>query len=67
MEPDKFPEHQKRFFSKEVNADCKQLVELISSSCIYLNDSSVELFGYKIFGSPWTPWFYDWAFNLSEE
>eukprot|EP01017_Pseudomicrothorax_dubius_P051647 TRINITY_DN9989_c0_g1_i1.p1 TRINITY_DN9989_c0_g1~~TRINITY_DN9989_c0_g1_i1.p1 ORF type:complete len:206 (-),score=19.40 TRINITY_DN9989_c0_g1_i1:44-661(-) len=23
--------------------------------CIYLEDSSVELFGYKIYGSPWTP------------
>ncbi len=33
------------------------------SNCIYLEDSAVELFGIKIWGSPWTPWFYDWAFN----
>lgn len=31
---------------------------------IYLQDSSVELMGLKIYGSPWQPAFYDWAFNL---
>jgi Icc-related predicted phosphoesterase len=31
----------------------------------YLEDSSVELFGLKIWGSPWTPWFHGdtWGFN----
>ena len=33
-------------------------------SCIYLEDSGVELEGLKIWGSPWQPWFFDWAFNL---
>lgn len=30
---------------------------------IYLNESSVILDGINIFGSPWSPFFYDWAFN----
>lgn len=30
----------------------------------YLQDSSVEIEGFKIYGSPWQPRFYDWAFNL---
>lgn len=30
----------------------------------YLQDSSVELMGLKIYGSPWQPAFYNWAFNL---
>lgn len=30
---------------------------------IYLNDSGVEINGVKIWGSPMTPWFHDWAFN----
>jgi Icc-related predicted phosphoesterase len=30
----------------------------------YLKDSSVIIGGIKIYGSPWQPWFYDWAFNL---
>ena len=30
---------------------------------IYLNDSGVEIEGFKIWGSPVQPWFYNWAFN----
>lgn len=30
---------------------------------VYLEETSVEIEGVKFFGSPWTPWFYDWAFN----
>lgn len=30
----------------------------------YLQDSSLELAGLKFWGSPWTPVFFDWAFNL---
>jgi len=33
----------------------------------YLQDSSVELCGLKIYGLPWSPFFYDWAFNALEE
>jgi len=35
----------------------------IPSNCIYLNNSSVEIEGIKIWGSPITPRFFDWAFN----
>lgn len=31
--------------------------------CHYLQDNGIELFGLKIWGTPWTPWFLDWAFN----
>lgn len=30
----------------------------------YLQDSSVEIDGIKIYGSPWQPEFFQWAFNL---
>ena len=30
----------------------------------YLFDSMVEIDGLKIYGSPWQPEFFDWAFNL---
>lgn len=30
---------------------------------LYLEDSGVELDGVSIWGSPITPWFFDWAFN----
>mmetsp|Transcript_24397 Transcript_24397/g.51126 ORF Transcript_24397/g.51126 Transcript_24397/m.51126 type:complete len:415 (+) Transcript_24397:105-1349(+) len=30
----------------------------------YLEDTSTEVLGYKIYGSPWQPEFCNWAFNL---
>lgn len=37
--------------------------QLIPTNVIYLNDSGIEIEGIKIWGSPISPWFYDWAFN----
>jgi Icc-related predicted phosphoesterase len=34
------------------------------TGCIYLRDQGVTLEGIRFYGSPWQPWFYDWAFNL---
>jgi Icc-related predicted phosphoesterase len=34
---------------------------------IYLEDSCTEILGLKFWGSPITPWFYNWAFNRVEE
>lgn len=36
----------------------------INSEIIYLQDSFAEIDGLKIYGSPWQPRFFDWAFNL---
>jgi Icc-related predicted phosphoesterase len=33
----------------------------------YLQDSEIHWEGLRIYGTPWQPWFYDWAFNLHEE
>jgi Icc-related predicted phosphoesterase len=33
---------------------------------IYLQDEQVEIEGIKIYGTPWTPPFYDWAFMAPE-
>mmetsp|Transcript_140 Transcript_140/g.439 ORF Transcript_140/g.439 Transcript_140/m.439 type:complete len:252 (+) Transcript_140:145-900(+) len=32
--------------------------------CTYLQDSGTSVAGIKVWGSPWTPVFCDWAFNL---
>ena len=40
------------------------LARSLITNAIYLEDESVEIEGVKIYGSPWQPWFYDWAFNL---
>lgn len=34
------------------------------TNAIYLQDESVIINGFKFYGSPWQPWFLDWAFNL---
>lgn len=39
-------------------------VKEILSNAIYLNESGITIEGIKIWGSPWTKWFYDWAFNI---
>ncbi len=37
---------------------------LLDDSIDYLQDSFVVIGGMKIYGSPWQPRFFDWAFNL---
>lgn len=41
----------------------KDLEQIIPPGVIYLNDSGVEINGIRIWGSPITPQFYNWAFN----
>lgn len=48
------------FFEK--NSD-KQISSIVPPDVIYLCDSGVIINGIKIWGSPITPWFHDWAFN----
>jgi Icc-related predicted phosphoesterase len=33
-------------------------------SAVYLEDSGIDIEGVKFWGSPWQPFFYNWAFNL---
>ena len=41
-------------------------VGLLPKGVIYLQDSSFTFEGIKFYGSPWQPWFRDWAFNFPE-
>ena len=52
-----------RFHGGVGRYDCSKARGLLKG-CTYLEDSSVEICGYKIYGSPWQPEFCDWAFNL---
>jgi Icc-related predicted phosphoesterase len=44
--------------------DRESAESLLDLGIIYLQDSSVELEGFKVYGAPWQPRFFDWAFNL---
>lgn len=47
--------------------ECVQLMGFPQGlRCIYLEDDGVQRFGKKIWGTPWQPWFYDWAYNAPQ-
>jgi Icc-related predicted phosphoesterase len=35
--------------------------------CRYLEDEGTEVLGLTVWGTPWQPWYYDWAFNAPQE
>ncbi|XP_060535282.1 UPF0046 protein C25E10.12 [Cylas formicarius] len=39
-------------------------VKRLLTNCTYLEDSGVEVYGLKVYGTPWQPEFGNWAFNL---
>jgi Icc-related predicted phosphoesterase len=49
-----------RFFE----GDHASYAEGLLTNATYLLDSGVTIDGFKFYGSPWQPAFYDWAFNL---
>ena len=40
------------------------LARILLRHATYLQDDAVTLDGITIYGSPWQPWFHDWAFNV---
>lgn len=48
------------FFEREAEME---IMQLIPDNVIYLNNSHTIIKGVKIWGSPITPWFFNWAFN----
>lgn len=52
---------------KGINVEIKEgyssvVVPILADRAIYLQDSGCDYQGLKIWGSPWTPTFYDWHF-----
>lgn len=48
------------YFEREPDENVQQM---IPSNVTYLNDSLTTIKGIKIWGSPISPWFFNWAFN----
>lgn len=48
------------FFEREKPAIIKAL---LPETVFYLKDETITVQGIRIWGSPYTPWFYRWAFN----
>ena len=49
-----------RFFEEEPSG---YINKIIPENVVYLNDSGISIDGINIWGSPITPWFFNWAFN----
>jgi Icc-related predicted phosphoesterase len=49
------------FFERE---KVSSLNLLSYNNLFYLNDMAITIEGLKIYGSPYQPWFHNWAFNL---
>jgi Icc-related predicted phosphoesterase len=45
-------------------SDAAYCLSKFSSDIIYLEDSEIVINGVKFWGSPYQPWFYNWAFNV---
>lgn len=48
------------FLLEEKPAEARALFEGLT----YLKDEALEVEGLRLWGSPWQPWFHQWAFNL---
>lgn len=55
-----------RLFENEPEQAIK-LKDAYAPSTIYLQDSSFKIDGVKFYGSPWTPAFNNWAFNVERD
>mmetsp|Transcript_41990 Transcript_41990/g.119180 ORF Transcript_41990/g.119180 Transcript_41990/m.119180 type:complete len:313 (-) Transcript_41990:2223-3161(-) len=56
-----YPRLWRRFH--DVQHDC-EAVRASLQHCTYLEDSGTTVKGLTLWGSPWTPTFFDWGFNL---
>ncbi len=53
-----------KFFLRHMVQGNSERAQACLTNCIYLQDKAVSINGLKFYGSPWQPWFHDWAFNL---
>ena len=67
FEPETYAEtaaaHNERLCAGDVE-EVSQAARSALRSATYLEDSGVDIQGVRVYGSPWQPEFFDWAFNL---
>jgi Icc-related predicted phosphoesterase len=60
-----------------LDSDCRKLLSAdqrevkpedmkakVASVCTFIEDSAVDVMGFKLYGAPWQPEFHGWAYNL---
>ena len=55
-----------RRFHRGIREPAEEIIEYLSthSDFYYLLDEGIECAGLYVYGAPWQPYFYNWAFNL---
>jgi Icc-related predicted phosphoesterase len=51
------------FFEKMAH---NKIISPLPLNCHYLMDEEIQIDDFKVYGSPWQPVFFNWAFNLTE-
>nr|CAH7722382.1 unnamed protein product [Callosobruchus chinensis] len=61
-----FDQNFSEYFKKLMTAKAvnTQNIRQYLTNCTYLEDSGIEIYGIKIYGTPWQPEYNNWAFNL---
>ncbi|XP_071941910.1 metallophosphoesterase MPPED2-like [Antedon mediterranea] len=49
---------------QQLKKDDYEDISSLLTNCTYLQDTETTVCGFRIYGSPWQPEFYDWGFNL---
>ena len=58
------PRIQKKFHYNKPFESSKCRAAIADGCCTFLEDSACEVEGIMVYGSPWQPFFYNWAYNL---
>jgi len=64
FEPDKENMFVRRFIKAEYQSLDPNEMKRKLTNCTFIENNSVEVMGFKIYGSPWQPEFGGWAYNL---
>eukprot|EP01087_Luapelamoeba_hula_P006777 TRINITY_DN1686_c0_g2_i1.p1 TRINITY_DN1686_c0_g2~~TRINITY_DN1686_c0_g2_i1.p1 ORF type:complete len:285 (-),score=17.73 TRINITY_DN1686_c0_g2_i1:4-858(-) len=64
FDPASYAQTSMKFGPSVLGADDPQKARGLLKNCTYIEDEEVTVCGFRIWGSPWSPRFCDWAFNL---
>jgi hypothetical protein len=63
--PDYYKDNHQRFHRSPYDHAAARRSLTTTDNCVYLEDASHTAGSLEFYGSPWQPWFQDWAFNLA--
>ena len=62
LDKERYEEHLKKTKHMHYQLDSDAEIKKIKEVCTYLEHEAIDVEGLKIFGSPYSPEFFDWGF-----